>query len=183
MTSLITLDVCQSLVTGQESGGESWLVFLAAFGGGLAGAAALLIVEWVRRFWDRPRLEVKASLRTIIGDEQTQVFIEAINPSDKPVTVTGFGLQLESGEAPVLWLPPQPGYPFPFTIDGGKSYTQWFTLNNLLSHLRETGHTPADLKFAWFRTQTDRIYRKRLPKKLIRVLSKEFRRQAGAGNG
>ena len=172
-----------TLMVGQESNVEALFIFLAAFGGGLAGAIALLIVEWVRRFWDRRRLEVKAYLGDIVGERGLYVFLEATNPSDKPVTVTSFGLHYKAGEKPKLWIPPQRGYPLPWTIDGGKSHTEWLSLNSLLEHVRSSSRTPSGLKWVWFNTQTGNTYRRKLDRKFLRELAKEFDRQAQAGKG
>jgi hypothetical protein len=163
------------------SSADSWLVFLAAFGGGLAGAAALLVVECVRRFWDRRRLEVRAYIGYTMSGEDKKLFCEAVNPSDKPVRIASFGLQDKTGAR--LWITPERDDQLPHTIEGGSSHTHLVSLSRLVEDIRIQSHGPTDLKWVWYHTQTGKTYRKKLDRKFLALLSNEFDKQARAGDG
>jgi len=168
-------------------------VFWAAFGGGAAAAlitlVALITVEWFKWFLDRPLVKVKMSLGFLFGttymltrdpskgkDRNRLVFFEASNPHTKPVTISGFGLYYKRSKWGAFHIMPQVGYQFPYQLDGGKTLTQWSDMQDILQAIKEDGRTPRDLKWAWFRASTDKIYLSKIKKWIIKELEEEFER-------
>jgi hypothetical protein len=87
-------------------------VFWAAFGGGAAAGILVLIAECFRWYLDRPLVNVKISTGFIIsqanvGNPPKQIFLEAINPHSKPVTLTSFGLAYRNPKLGTLNISPQ----------------------------------------------------------------------------
>jgi hypothetical protein len=160
-------------------------VFWAAFGGaaaaGLITLIALLTAEWFRWFLDRPLVKVEMTLGFLINpdgsrDKSRQVFLEASNPHSKPVTLSTFGLFFKRKEWGKIQVMPQMGYQFPYQLDGGKSLSQWSDMQDLLKTLKKDGRTPRDLKWAWFRASSDKLYRGKIKKWVIKELEKEFQK-------
>ena len=160
-------------------------VFLAAFGGAAAAGVftllAVLAAEWFRWFIDRPMLKVVASLGIMRGDgfkyvgsgvAPEKLFLEALNPHTKPVTVSSFGLLYKSKKTSTL-LPQSPGV-FPFQIEGGKSFTQWTSVSQLLENLRERGQRPSDIKGLWFLSSRGKPFKKKIPPDIIQKLAELF---------
>ncbi len=153
-------------------------VFWAAFGGGAAAGIitlfAVIIAEWFRWFLDRPLIRVKTSLGFITGNVTRQVIYEAINPHSKPVTLSAFGFLYRREQWGKLFTAPQLGYQFPYQLDGGKSISQWTSVQSLLETLKRGGRTPRDLKWVYFNASSGTVYRGKVEKWFIAELEEEL---------
>ena len=155
-------------------------VFWAAFGGaaaaGLFAIVAIIVGEWFRWFIDRPLLKISLSLGYLLGvdDKTWYVFLEASNPHSKPVALSRFGISYKGKEQRYLQVMPQPGYQFPYQLDGGKSLPQWTPVRELLATLKEEGKEPSDMKWVWFSSSSGKLYRSKIKKSTIEALEKEF---------
>jgi len=155
-------------------------VFWAAFGGGAAAGTftlfALGFSEWLRWFLDRPLVKAKLSLGFLTGDTTRQVFYEAANLHSKPVTLSTFGLAFRRKQWGKLFTTPQYGYQFPYQLDGGKSISQWASVQNLLETLQGDNRTPRDLKWVYFNASSGKTYRSKIEKWVIQELEKEYKK-------
>lgn len=168
-------------------------VFWAAFGGGAAAAlltlVALITVEWFKWFLDRPLVKVNISLGFLFGTtylltydpskgkgRNRLVFFEASNPHTKPVTISGFGLYYKRSKWGALHVMPQAGYQFPYQLDGGKILPQWSDMQDILEAVKKDGRTPRDLKWAWFRASSGKLYRGKIEEWVIEEFEKEFQK-------
>ena len=157
-------------------------VFWAAFGGGAAAGVftllAILGAEWFRWYLDRPLLKVRVSLGfrldSIHPDSTPLIFLEAVNPHSKPVVISTFGLSYRSEEWGTIQVNPSPGFTFPYVLDGGHSITQYTTRVDLPDLLRKAGRVPSDLKGAWFKSQTGKVFEVDFTRWQIQALEKEF---------
>jgi hypothetical protein len=158
-----------------------WAAFAGAAAAGLITLVAVIIAEWFRWFLDRPLVKVEMTLGFLLTadgkrDESRQVFLEASNPHTKPVTLSTFGLIYKREKWGKLLITPQFGYQFPYHLDGGKSLSQWSLMQELLKTLKKQGRIPRDLKWAWFKASSGRLYRGKIKKWVIEELEKEFQK-------
>ncbi len=158
-----------------------WAAFAGAAAAGLITLIAVLTAEWFRWFLDRPLVKVEMTLGFRItpdgsGYNRRQVFLAASNPHTKPVTLSAFGLSFKRYKWGTLHVNPQIGYEFPYQLDGGKSLRQWSLMEDLLKTLKKDGRTPRDLKWAWFRASSGKLYRGKIKKWVIEELEKEFQK-------
>jgi len=164
-------------------------VFWAAFGGGAAAGIftllALLMTEWLRWYIDRPlvRPEMSLGFRVVEGlkpDDTFYAFLEASNPHTKAVTLNKFGFRYKGKEFKnSLIVTPQVGYQFPYTLAGGKSFSQWTPVKNLLHVLREDGHSPSDLGYVFFGSATGKIFLGKIERQTIEALEKACKDEFG----
>lgn len=138
---------------------EASNIFWAAFGGGAAAGAVIAIIELVRWLSSRALLKVKVELGEIVGsfpnlylhtgspEQASYVFLKAQNPHLVPVTVSSFGFRYKRPKGMKITVLPQAFYQFPYEVAGGKELTQWTTIEECLSKLRQQGERPSDLKW------------------------------------
>ena len=145
-------------------------VFWAAFGGGAAAGIFTLItigfVEWLKWYLDRPLIRVKVAWAIIFDEAENQkrISISAINPHTKSVTLSRVGFLLK-GTKGLQILKPDPSWiKLPLDVMGGKSYTAYFSGDELLSALHENGYESSDLRYAFFEAQSGKMYKTRLHK-------------------
>jgi len=158
-----------------------WAAFAGAAAAGLITLIAILTAEWFRWFLDRPLVKVEMTLGFLITpdgsrDESRQVFLEASNPHSKPVTLSAFGLIFKRKEWGKIQVMPQMGYPFPYQLDGGKSLSQWSSVQQLLETLKKDERTPRDFKWVYFAASSGKLYRSKIKKWVIEALEKEFQK-------
>jgi hypothetical protein len=153
-------------------------VFWPALGGGIGGGIAIIIVEVFRWYVSRPLIQCKVSMgfkiHPLLKDDTRYIFLEAVNPHSKPVTLSSFGLLFKKKEWGKLHVNPQSGYDFPYQLDSGKSLTQWSAMQQLLKTLNGEGRVPQDLKWVYFQASSGKLYRNKIPKWIIKELEKEF---------
>ena len=158
-----------------------WAAFAGAAAAGLITLIAVLTAEWFRWFLDRPLVKVEMTLGFLINPDGSrgksrQVFYEAANPHSKPVTLAAFGLIFKRKEWGTIQVNSQMGYQFPYQLDGGKSLSQWSDMHNLFETLKQSGRTPRDLKWAFFRASSGKPYRGKIKKWVIEELEDEFQK-------
>lgn len=152
----------------------SSIVFWAAFGGGAAAGAftllAVLIAEWLRWFLDRPLVRVSVSIGCLVNDETLHLFVEARNPHSKPVILNTFGLSFKRKEWGTMYVNPQRGYRFPYTLEGGHSLSQWTPVADFGTTLEKGERQISDLKWVWFRSSAGKEFRAKIPNGIIKAL-------------
>jgi len=161
-----------------------WAAFAGAAAAGLITLIAVLTAEWFRWFLDRPLVKVEMTLGFIINpkgskDRSRQVLLEASNPHSKAVTLASFGLIFKRKEWGKVQVMPQMGYQFPYQLDGGKSLLQWTLMQELLKTLKKQERTPRDLKWAFFRASSGKLYRGKIKKWVIEELEEELNHANG----
>jgi len=162
-------------------------VFWAALGGGISTLIAVLSVEWLRRFLDRPLLKIELSPGFYSGGPEIDLkdptqyglYFVARNPHKVSVTVSAFGLAYKAKDLGSLEIPPRLSHPSPHEVAGGKSMEEWFPLPNLLSALREQGQKPSALKSVWFRSQSGKTFRSKIKASTIRAMERAFNAPTG----
>ena len=94
------------------------------------------------------------------------ISLTAMNKGRRPVTISGAGLNLSNGMH-FAYIP----YPneFPRRLNEGESHDVFFEEDVLRQDLKEQGPNVV-IRCAYFRDQTDRYYKQKLPKKVARVL-------------
>lgn len=146
---------------------------------GIVTLIAVLAAEWYRWFLDRPVVNVRAHLGFVLTpgsvDETRQVFLEALNPHSKPVTLSSCGFAFRYAEWGNLWVSPVPGYSFPYQVDGGKALTQWIPVQTLLKTVLSEGRTPSDIKWVWFQASSGKQYRSKVAHSVLRALEDQSR--------
>lgn len=162
-------------------------VFWAAFGGGAAAGVfillAVVIAEWLRWFFDRPLVKVEMSLGLILGDAtQTQyVYFEALNPHSKPVILAGIGLSFKGTKWPaVAILPPQLSALFPYQLDGGMTFNQRLTVQELIDALKNGDRVPGDITRVWFRSQAGKFFSRRIQTRVIKQIEQKYYEATGS---
>ena len=160
------------------------VAFWSALGATIGGGVIAFIIELLRWFFGRPRVKVKVS-RAIWPDPVSKIAIEgvslqAINKRDKTVTLSGVGFTFKGKRAPSIIIPVPIPQPLPYELGGRKSLTELISLENLLPSLREAQKRANELEWAWFRSQSDDLYREKLHKDLIQWLEKAYRESVEA---
>lgn len=153
-------------------------IFWAAFGGSLGGGAIAILIEVFRRFADRPLLKCSIStgfrFDTLAKTSTPYIYLEAVNPHSKPVTISTFGLLFKKKEWGEVHVNPQVGCNFPYQLDSGKSLSQVLIPESLLKTLKKDGRVPSDLKWVYFKASSGKVYRDKIPKWIINKLEEEF---------
>ncbi len=160
--------------------------FWAAFGGGAAAGIftliALLFVEWLRWFLDRPLLKVGMTFAFVYNHPMFQqgiryVCLEAKNPHSKPVTVSRFGLAFKSEAEQRLQMFPDGTCQFPYEVKGGQAVSQRTTEQQVFAALRELGRKPSDLEGVWFESESGKVFRGKISHISMHVLEEAFQAQ------
>ena len=153
-------------------------IFWAAFGGGAAAGVfsllALLFVEWLRRFLDRPMVKCEFTLGLQLFKNRKSVitvFYNARNPHSKSVTLSGCDLCFKCKEWGTLAAPVES---FPYQLDVGKSYVVRIPMQELLTNLKRSGRVPSDLRKIRFHTQAHGLFHSIIAEGYIRQLEKKF---------
>ena len=151
-------------------------IFWAAFGGGLGGGLALILVERYRWFTNRPLLKCKASFGFTLNQNKVDrfMFLEAVNPHDKPVVVSSFGFYFKKKEWGTVLLNPEAWCSLPYEIGSQKSLVQKSKQEALFVALRKSGRSPKDLEGVYFYSLTGRRYRGKLHKNFRASLERDF---------
>lgn len=169
---------------------EASNIFWAAFGGGAAAGAVIVVIELVRRLTNRPLLKISVKLGEIEGtypnlfslkgmtEQASYIFFEAINPHHVPVTVSSFGLDYKRPKGSKITILPQVFSQFPYEVAGGKNLTQWRSIDEFLSRLREIGESPSHLKWVWFQASSGKVFRSKIDPEVIIALEKAFQTPA-----
>lgn len=141
--------------------------FWAAFGGGASAGlftlVALLTVEAVRSFLNRPLLKIEtrvASIVSAVSASDPQLFVTARNPRTRSVTVTNVGFEYPDGGG-FMFLPPME-VQLPREIPGDGSFDIWLPLANVVKQFTEDGRPASDLKWVQFHSATGKTYRRKV---------------------
>jgi len=152
-------------------------IFWAAFGGGLGGGLALILVERYRWFTNRPLLICKVYpgfTLDQLGEVSRHIFFEAVNPHDKPVVVSSFGFYFKKKEYGTVLLNPEAGCLMPHEIESQRSLVQKSTQEALFKALRKAGRSPRDLQGVFFSSVTGRRYKGKISKHFRAKLCEAF---------
>ena len=141
---------------------------------GAAVATGILIWNGIAVYRDRTSIKVKVAfvfLHNAIGYDPNKrhIGLTAMNKGRRPVTLSGAGLRL-SNRIDLGYLPHTGDFPRP--LNEGESHDIFLNEDMLKESLRnERKHTPrVSIEFAWFRDQTGRLYKSKLPKNIENAL-------------
>ena len=148
-----------------------WAPFLGAIGAGLMVVAVPVAFFFLRWWAGRPLLKPRARLDYLHdlhgSDGVLTLFLEARNPRSKHVTVTSFGLELDSETNSLIPLASRAGYVYPHEVAKSQSIIEWCEVPNLVDILDELGRTPSDLRRVWFKALSGERYWARLDRHVI----------------
>jgi hypothetical protein len=97
-----------------------------------------------------------------------------MNPHSKPVMLLQFGCMYKRKKWGWLQQTPVEGCQFPYKLDGECSLSQWTSVDNVLSALKEHGKKPSDLKWVVCKTSSGKQFRGKFNKSTIEELEKKY---------
>ncbi len=134
-------------------------------------ALAWRIFEWMR---ERPKIKVKIGYAQdfVLAGDPSFVIVAALNTGNHPITICAAGIHISGlrgdfKEMDIFESEEFKSKNFPRRLNEGERLEKSYECKELKKTLKEMG-IQTHLEFAWFRDATDRIYRAKFSKAMIR---------------